>query len=220
MAGGRREWEKLRPGCPRASYGPEVSSFCSSRPVSLGLAWVRTRGFRHRLGWWVVSALSRSLPPSFSFFSSFLGPWIPLKDWLAFSSPYQVLPSQTDSLASLSLSTVCLSPNTYDLQPQARFPKTLLLSMQSIDLWHWHFLASSWTYRIPGSPSDLLKQSAFFLYLPHPRHMEFPRPGIESEPQLQPTPQLQQCQILLTPCAKPGSEPTPPQQPEPLKPDP
>ena len=35
----------------------------------------------------------------------------------------------------------------------------------------------------------------FCLWL-HPRHMKIPGPGIKSEPQLQPTSQLQQCQIL------------------------
>ena len=35
----------------------------------------------------------------------------------------------------------------------------------------------------------------FFLFWPHWQHMEVPGPGIESEPQLQPAPQLQQCQV-------------------------
>ena len=39
--------------------------------------------------------------------------------------------------------------------------------------------------------------------------MEFPRPGIKSEPGLQPTPQWQQCQIQ-TYCTSPGTEPVPP----------
>ena len=43
----------------------------------------------------------------------------------------------------------------------------------------------------------LLKSHLFlFLFWPHLRHMEVPRPGTESELQLQPMPQLQQCQIL------------------------
>ena len=37
---------------------------------------------------------------------------------------------------------------------------------------------------------------SFFLFLLHLRHMEIPCPGIKSKPHLQPTPQLQQCQIL------------------------
>ena len=36
---------------------------------------------------------------------------------------------------------------------------------------------------------------SFFL-CPHPQHMEVLRPGVVSKPQLQPTPQLQQCWIL------------------------
>ena len=37
----------------------------------------------------------------------------------------------------------------------------------------------------------------FFLILwPHPRHMEVPRPGIKSEPQLQPLKQPLQCRTL------------------------
>ena len=35
-----------------------------------------------------------------------------------------------------------------------------------------------------------------YVFWLHPRHMEIPRPGTESEPQLWLTPQLQQCQIL------------------------
>ena len=35
----------------------------------------------------------------------------------------------------------------------------------------------------------------FFFFLAVLQHMEVPRPGIESELQLRPTPQLQQCQI-------------------------
>ena len=38
--------------------------------------------------------------------------------------------------------------------------------------------------------------SFFFLFQLHPLHMEVPGWGMESEPRLQPTPQLQQCQIL------------------------
>ena len=41
---------------------------------------------------------------------------------------------------------------------------------------------------------DLL--NFFFLFWLYPRHMEVSRPETESELQLQPTPQLQQCQIL------------------------
>ena len=42
-----------------------------------------------------------------------------------------------------------------------------------------------------------LQRSFYFVFCfwPYPRHMEFPRQGIESE-HLRPTPQLQQCQIL------------------------
>lgn len=54
-----------------------------------------------------------------------------------------------------------------------------------------------------------------FIYGHTQGHREVPRPGVEPEPQLQPTPQLQQCQILLTPCARPGIEPaSPPQRPK------
>ena len=35
-----------------------------------------------------------------------------------------------------------------------------------------------------------------FIFWPHSGHMEVPRPGIKSEPQLRPEPQLQQHQIL------------------------
>ena len=48
----------------------------------------------------------------------------------------------------------------------------------------------------------------FWLYL---WHIDVPGPGIESETQLQPMPQLQQHQILLTHCAVPGIKPMPAQ---------
>ena len=38
------------------------------------------------------------------------------------------------------------------------------------------------------------------IYSPHPQHMEVPSPGIESKPQLGPTPQLQQRHILNQLC--------------------
>lgn len=44
----------------------------------------------------------------------------------------------------------------------------------------------------------LLKLLGFFG--PHPRHMEVPRPGIKSEQELQPTPQLWQCWIRYPLC--------------------
>ena len=40
----------------------------------------------------------------------------------------------------------------------------------------------------------------FFLFQPCQRHMEVPRPEIKSKPQLGPTPQLWQCQILNPLC--------------------
>ena len=40
----------------------------------------------------------------------------------------------------------------------------------------------------------------FFLFRPHPWHMEVPRPSTESKPELQPMSQLQQCQILNPLC--------------------
>ena len=50
---------------------------------------------------------------------------------------------------------------------------------------------------------ELLESIFFFLsffffpfFWPHLQHMEIPGPGIKSEPQLQPMPQLQQCPIL------------------------
>ena len=59
-----------------------------------------------------------------------------------------------------------------------------------------------------------------------PTAYDIPGPGIASEPQLQtitqlqPTPQLQQHGWdPLTHCARPGIEPVPPQQPEPLESD-
>ena len=45
-----------------------------------------------------------------------------------------------------------------------------------------------------------LKQIHFFLFWPHPQHLEVHRPGIESELQLWPMTQLQQCQILNPSC--------------------
>ena len=45
----------------------------------------------------------------------------------------------------------------------------------------------------------------------HLYHMEVPRPGIESQLQLQPMPQLQQCWIFNH-CAWPGIESVPPQK--------
>lgn len=46
--------------------------------------------------------------------------------------------------------------------------------------------------------SEIQKKALSFIYFlwPCPQHMDVPRPGIESELQLQPTPQVQQCQIL------------------------
>ena len=40
----------------------------------------------------------------------------------------------------------------------------------------------------------------FFLFQPHPCHMEVPGPRTESEPYLQHTPQLQPCGILNPLC--------------------
>ena len=48
---------------------------------------------------------------------------------------------------------------------------------------------------------------------------KFPRPGIESKPQLRPTPQLWQNQILLTYYTRLGIKPAPLQQAEPLQSD-
>ena len=39
----------------------------------------------------------------------------------------------------------------------------------------------------------------FFLFWSLPRHLEVPRPGIKSEPERWPTPQLQQCGWILYP---------------------
>ena len=40
------------------------------------------------------------------------------------------------------------------------------------------------------------RSGLFFFFWPHPRHIEVPRPGTKSEPQLGPTPQLWQHWIL------------------------
>ena len=45
----------------------------------------------------------------------------------------------------------------------------------------------------------------------HPQHVEVPRPGVKSKPQLQPMPQLQQYQILKT-LSGPGIKPVLPQR--------
>ena len=49
---------------------------------------------------------------------------------------------------------------------------------------------------------------------PCARHVEVPEPGIKSELQLQPTPQLQKCQIL-NPLHQAKDQPMPQQLPEP-----
>ena len=49
--------------------------------------------------------------------------------------------------------------------------------------------------RFPHFDIPMLLPRLFFFW-PHPHHMEVPEPGIKSEPQLQPMPQLQQCWIL------------------------
>ena len=47
------------------------------------------------------------------------------------------------------------------------------------------------------SPFALFLGLSFYLFIwPHPQHMEVPWPGMKSEPQLQPTPQLWQSWIL------------------------
>ena len=56
----------------------------------------------------------------------------------------------------------------------------------------------------------------FCFLWPHPQHIEVPRPGMESEPQLLPSPQLWKCCILIH-CARPGIEPVSLQRPEPMQ---
>ena len=71
-------------------------------------------------------------------------------------------------------------------------------------------LAFSSFYRPTSFDSWPLFLHLFFLILwRHPWHMEVPGPGIESELQLQPTPHLQQHQILNPPCHS-GNSPLPP----------
>ena len=53
-------------------------------------------------------------------------------------------------------------------------------------------------------------------FLFHPQHVEIPKPGIESEPQLRPMQQVQRPSILNLPPGL-GIEPAPPQWSEPLK---
>ena len=52
----------------------------------------------------------------------------------------------------------------------------------------------------------------FFIFWLYPRHMEVPRPGIESEPQLQPTPTGAATLDLLTHCTGLGIKPVPPER--------
>lgn len=57
----------------------------------------------------------------------------------------------------------------------------------------------------------LFSDISFYLYFgPHQQHMEVPRPGIKSKPEVQPKPQLQQSQIHNH-CARPGIDLKPPQ---------
>ena len=48
----------------------------------------------------------------------------------------------------------------------------------------------------PFSPLEVTPILTFSCFWLHPRHLEVPGPGIESEPRLQPTLQLRQGQIL------------------------
>ena len=68
-----------------------------------------------------------------------------------------------------------------------------------------HFLTFWWRW--------VLQSIFFFLFRPYSEHTEVLRAGIDSQPQLQPMPQLQQCQILNSlHWARPGIEPTLPQR--------
>ena len=51
----------------------------------------------------------------------------------------------------------------------------------------------------------------FFLFQPHPQHIDVPRPGTESKLQLQPTPQLWQHWILI-PAHQAGEHTAPPRR--------
>ena len=57
-------------------------------------------------------------------------------------------------------------------------------------------ILQTWVYLFSFNPSVFYIESGFFFLMAALRHMEVLGPGIESEPQLQPIPQLQQCQIL------------------------
>ena len=51
-----------------------------------------------------------------------------------------------------------------------------------------------------GEGSSAIAPAPIFFFKLHPRHVEVPRPGTRSKPQLQSMPQLQQCQILNPLC--------------------
>lgn len=115
IPGSKREVGKVGPWLTTSQLWAYGTSLCSSRPVSSGLAWVRFRVSDAQTQL-VGGACPVSLLPSLSssLYSSFHGPWIPLMNQLALSNPPQVLPSQTVSLPSLSLSTAHLAPNIFE----------------------------------------------------------------------------------------------------------
>ena len=63
----------------------------------------------------------------------------------------------------------------------------------------------------PRPPCNTHTRIFFFLFQPHPRHMEVPGPVVASKPELRPTPQPQQPWILNPQCWG-RIKPTPPQR--------
>ena len=70
---------------------------------------------------------------------------------------------------------------------------------------------ASFAYHISRNTLIPLKNDFFFLFRLHLRHMEVPRPGIKSEPQLYLCHSCHNARSL-THCARPGIEPMPPQR--------
>ena len=102
--------------------------------------------------------------------------------------------SDVEHLSVCSLA-FCVSPPLVGSSPLLQFGSDGFVA-ESEEFSTWSGYSSLITYMI----ANVFQHSVGFLFFwPHSRHMEVPGPGTESKPQLWPTPQLQQRQILNPP---------------------
>ena len=111
--------------------------------------------------------------------------------------------SDSNTFSSLPKET----PRPFNSHYPTPSPQPLATSNRFLCLWSYLI----WTFHANGLVASVwrlsLSRMLFFLLWPHPQHMEFSRPGIESESHRRPTPQLWQHQTLSP--AAPGQRSNP-----------